>query len=49
MEEQGIKYRKPFNVTASLKVKNIERAARFYTEILGFERGWHDALDMGWL
>ena len=49
MRTKKIEYRKPFSVTASMKVKNIERAAKFYTEVLGFERGWDEALDIGWL
>ena len=49
MGEIGIEYRKPFSITASMKVKDIERASKFYTEILGFERGWDEALDIGWL
>ena len=44
-----IHYREPFEVVASLKVKDLERAKRFYSEILGFERGYEGAIEHGWL
>jgi len=42
-----IKYNGPMVI--SVEVKDIERSAKFYTEILGFERGWEGTLEVGWL
>ena len=44
-----IQYREPFEAVASLKVKDLKRAESFYTEILGFERGYEGAIEHGWL
>ena len=49
MIHTNIKYRDSFQTTISIRVNDIERAAKFYSEILGFERGWDGALDQGWL
>jgi catechol 2,3-dioxygenase-like lactoylglutathione lyase family enzyme len=49
MNNNKIQYREPFQATISIRVKDIETAANFYSDILGFERGWDEVLDIGWL
>ncbi len=46
---EKIGYADPQNIVVSFEVKDLERSAKFYTEILGFERGWEGGLDIGWL
>jgi len=46
---ENIGYVDPHNIVISFEVKDLERSAKFYTEILGFERGWEGGLDIGWL
>lgn len=44
-----IEYEDPHNIVISFDVKDLERAEKFYTEILGFKRGWEGGLEYGWL
>ncbi len=45
----SIEYTEPHTIVISLDVKDLEVAEKFYTEILGFKRGWDKAVDFGWL
>ena len=45
----AIDYVDPPVIVVSLDVTDLETAATFYTQILGFKRGWDRAKQYGWL
>jgi catechol 2,3-dioxygenase-like lactoylglutathione lyase family enzyme len=46
---QAIDYIVPPVIVVSVDVTDLEKAAAFYTQILGFKRGWDRAKQYGWL
>jgi predicted enzyme related to lactoylglutathione lyase len=42
-------FTEPLNAIISMDVNDLERAIKFYTEILGFELSFLDAKEYGWV